>query len=553
MKQWIVDVETDALLPEASRVHCIVAQDYRTGETRKFKEDECLSQFPYWVKNIDNLIMHNGLSFDARIMNKFLGTHIKVSDVTDTLILSQLYNPIRVAGHSLGAWGERLNYPKGEHSDFTQYSPEMLHYCEQDVHVTRKLMEHLQIEGKDFSNESIRLEHDVRAIIDQQEDTGFSLDVPYATTFMAKLEDDADKIGEDLQEVFIPIVHERVSEKTGKKLKDYVEVFNPASRKQIASRLMHLGWEPTHKTDKGNIIIDEKVLETIDLPEAKQISRYLLLQKRVSQIRSWLEACEEGRVHGRVMTLKTVTGRMAHSSPNMAQIPANYSPYGKECRTCWTVENTDTHCLVGTDASGLELRALAHYINDTSFTREVIEGDIHTANQKMAGLSNRDQAKTFIYAFLFGAGAAKIGKIVGSNAATGQRLINRFLDNVPNLRRLRSQVQEAGEQGKIKGLDGRLLMVRSPHSSLNLLIQSAGAIICKVWLVSLMKKVYRSGMDVKLVASIHDEYQFEVAKKDANAFGKLTNESIKEARKILNLHCPLDSEFKIGETWAITH
>jgi DNA polymerase I-like protein with 3'-5' exonuclease and polymerase domains len=171
----------------------------------------------------------------------------------------------------------------------------------------------------------------------------------------------------------------------------------------------------------------------------------------------------------------------------------------------------------------------------------------------MAGLPTRDLAKTFIYAFLYGAGASKIGKIVQGNAETGQQLIDRFLDNVPNLRRIRSQVQEAGEQGKIKGLDGRLLMVRSPHASLNLLIQGAGAIICKVWLVRLMKKIYRSGVEAKLVASVHDEYQFEVQKNDAAEFGKLTNEAIKEAQNILQLNCPLDSEFKVGETWAQTH
>jgi len=550
---WIVDVETDGLLPNVSKIHCIVARNYQTGEMYSFKEHECLSLFPRWLNTVDKLIMHNGVSFDAPVLNKLLGTKIKISDVIDTLILSQLFNPIRPAGHSLAAWGERLDFSKGEHLDFQKFNGEMLLYCKRDVDLTSKLMQHLETEGKGFSNDSIRLEHNVRAIIDQQEATGFALDVPYATAFMAKLEDESDQIERDLQEVFKPVVHERVSEKTGKKLKDHVEIFNPASRKQIASRLMERGWKPKQTTEKGNVIVDEKVLSEIDLPEAQQISHYLLLQKRVSQIRSWLEACIDGRVHGRVMTLKTITARMAHSSPNMAQVPAGYSPYGKECRTCWTVSNLETHCLVGTDASGLELRALAHYIEDDVFTKEVIEGDIHTANQKMAGLGNRDQAKTFIYAFLYGAGAAKIGKIVGGDAVIGQRLIDRFLDNVPNLRRLRSQVQEAGEQGKIKGLDGRLLMVRSPHASLNLLIQGAGAIICKVWLVSLMKKVYHSGMDVKLVASVHDEYQFEVAKDDTDEFGRLTNIAIKEAQEILQLNCPLDSTFKVGETWASTH
>lgn len=151
----------------------------------------------------------------------------------------------------------------------------------------------------------------------------------------------------------------------------------------------------------------------IDLPDAKIIAEYLLLQKRVAQVKSWLELVQEdGKVHGKVLTLRAVTGRMAHNSPNVAQVPAVYSPYGKECRECWTVASPN-NVLVGCDASSLELRVLAHYLGDTKFIKEVVEGDIHTANQNAAGLETRDQAKTFIYAFIYGAGPAKIGSIVG--------------------------------------------------------------------------------------------------------------------------------------------
>ena len=279
---------------------------------------------------------------------------------------------------------------------------------------------------------------------------------------------------------------------------------------------MEIGWKPKKHTDKGNVIVNEEVLDGINLPEAKKISRYLLLQKRIAQIKSWIEACDDkdNRVHGKVLTLKTVTGRMAHHSPNMAQIPAVRSPYGKECRECWTVENPYTHSIVGTDASGLELRCLAHLMNDANFTDEVLTGDIHTANMKMAGLTDRDQAKTFIYAFMYGAGASKIGKIVGKGSKEGQQLIDRFLSNMPALKRVRDGVTKAGMRGKIKGIDGRLLHVRSPHASLNTLLQGAGAVVCKLWLVNMNKRIQSTGVDAKLVASIHDEYQYEVAKKD---------------------------------------
>ena len=253
------------------------------------------------------------------------------------------------------------------------------------------------------------------------------------------------------------------------------------------------------------------------------------------------------------MTLRTVTGRMAHNSPNMAQVPAIYSPYGKECRSLWTVGNPDTHVLVGTDASGLELRCLAHYMDWPEYTNEVVNGDIHTANMRAAGLQTRDQAKTFIYAFLYGAGPAKIGSIVGGNYKTGQSLIDNFLSSMPKLHKLKINVGRWSKGGTISALDGRQLHIRSEHSALNTLLQGAGAIICKQWLVHIMERVRKAGVDVKLVASIHDEYQFEVAKKDAQRFGKITKDAMQDTEKTLKVKCPLDCEFKTGTTWSETH
>jgi len=172
---------------------------------------------------------------------------------------------------------------------------------------------------------------------------------------------------------------------------------------------------------------------------------------------------------------------------------------------------------------------------------------------KRVGLKDRDQAKTFIYAFLYGAGAEKIGKIVGAGKEQGNILINRFLSNLPSLKRLRGQVENAGRRGKIKAIDGRYLKVRSPHSALNTLLQGAGAIICKQWLLHIIKRVYNKKLDVRLVASVHDEYQFEVANKDVNEFCSITKIAMKETERTLSLRCPLDNDYKVGVTWAETH
>ena len=551
----ILDIETNGLLNEATNVHCIVAYDIDGKKPYVFKGDECRVRFPNFARNVSQFIMHNGLSFDAPMLNKLCGTEIKDDSILDTLILSQLFNPMRDGGHSLESWGERFNFPKGSVESFDYYTEDMLEYCKQDVNITYKLYNYLKKEGSKFSKRSIDLEHRIRKIINDQEDFGFYLDIPYATTFMASLQDRSQDIYNQLQEVFPPIVTTgRVHKRSGKPLKDIIEPFNPASRKQIGERLMELGWEPTKKTDKGNVIVDEDVLSTIDMDEAKLISEYLLLQKRHTQIASWVEAVKaDGRVHGRVLTLRTVTGRMAHTSPNMAQVPAVYSPFGKECRSCWTVENPETHSLVGTDASGLELRGLAHFMDDQNFVNEILNGDVHTANQKMAGLQNRDQAKTFIYALMYGAGAAKIGLIVGGDSKTGENLINKFMSNMPKFNLLKKKLTKASESGMIRGLDGRLLHIRSPHASLNTLIQGSGAVICKQWLVQMIDKIQESGVDAKLVASVHDEYQFEVANDDTEKFAEITNTAIKEVQDIYDLKCPLDSEFKIGKNWAETH
>ena len=541
----VVDIEADSLNP--TKVHCVVAKDVDTGKVYPFPPD-LLHGFRDWSLGVKQFIMHNGISFDAPVLNRLLGTNIKPHQIVDTLILSQLLNPIRDNGHSLEAWGNRLAMPKGDVDTFEVYTPDMLEYCKQDVHITHKLFEVLQKEGRGFSKSSVYLEHQVRLIIDQQEKNGFYLDMQKAMSLYNKLRDEANGLEKWAVTTFDPTVVEL-------KTKTKYIPFNIGSRQQIAERLMELGWKPKQHTDKGNIIINEAVLDTIELPEAKKFSRFFLLQKRIAQIKSWIEACDDtdGRVHGRVMTLKTITGRMSHHSPNMAQIPAVRSPYGKECRDCWTVDNPYTHSIVGTDASGLELRCLAHLMNDTTFTDILLTGDIHTHNMKMAGLTDRDQAKTFIYAFMYGAGASKIGQIVGAGAKEGQQLINKFLSSMPALKRVRDSVTKAANKGMIKGIDGRLLHIRSPHSALNTLIQGAGAVVCKVWLINMIKRIRRMGVDAKLVASIHDEYQFEVLNKDVKRFGQLTKDAMKDTEKQLHMKCPLDNEWKVGRTWAQTH
>jgi DNA polymerase I-like protein with 3'-5' exonuclease and polymerase domains len=502
-----------------------------------------------------SIVGHNLIGFDAYHLNRLWNTKIRLSQCIDTLILSRLLNPNREAGHSLSAFGKRLGLEKIDFNDYDGgLSEEMIDYCIRDVDLLERVYHELQREKSfyGFSERAIEIEHEVAAIICKQERRGFKLDLPRSMALVAELSDRMGKIESELQRVFRPITTERVSEKTGKRLKDYVEVFNPGSRQQIAKRLQELGWKPNKKTEKGSVIVDETTLSGVDIPEAKLVAEYLMLQKRHSQVKSWLDAVEEdGRVRGKVITNGAVTGRMTHHSPNMAQIPSSSSLYGHECRACWTVD--DGYKLIGADASGLELRMLAHYMKDDDYVREVCEGDIHTKNQIAAGLQERSQAKTFIYALLYGAGASKIGAIVSGGAKEGQRLIDSFLDNTPSLKTLRSKVERLAEKGTLPGLDERQLHIRSAHAALNTLLQSAGAIVMKQALILLNKKIQKEKLNAHFVANVHDEWQMEVVAEDAEKVGKMAVQAITEAGKVLGLRCPLAGEYKVGNNWAETH
>ena len=540
-----LDLEANGLTPDT--IWCVVTRENGTNVVHT--TPDTLSDA---LRGSVSVVGHNLIGYDMPVLERLWGITVAPERVLDTLVLSRLYEPSKSGGHSLRNWGECLGFPKGDHTDWSQLSQEMIDYCIRDVEVTEAVHQNLMQNMTCFSPNCIELEHKVQASVQQQEINGWTLDQPLARDLCATFKERMNEIEEELQQKFPPIVHERWSEKTGKKLKDKVEVFNVGSRQQIAKRLSSLGVRFDKVTEKGNPIVDEAVLETIDLPEAKVVSEYLMLQKRYAQVNSWLEHVkEDGRVHGRVISNGAVTGRMTHQSPNMAQVPASHSPYGHECRSCWTVPEGKK--LVGFDASGLELRMLAHYMKDEDYTNEIINGDIHTANQRLAGLESRNQAKTFIYALLYGAGDEKLGSVAGGGREAGKQLRESFLNNLPSFAALKDRVSEAAGRGYLIGLDGRKLGVRSEHSALNTLLQAAGAIVMKKALVILDDYAKLWKLDYKIIGNIHDEVQSEVAEKDAEKFGWLAVECLKAAGLEFNLRCPLDGEYKVGTTWADTH
>ena len=556
----IFDIETTLT---ADKIWCIVCK--HNNDFYQFKENN-LNRFEEFIKNTKEVIGHNITGFDIPVINKIFGYDLfKNCKITDTLILSRLLNPMIDGGHSLKNWGLKLNHKKIDFEEFDYFSDEMLVYCRNDVTLTQKLYKFLISKVKDFGY-SIELEHEVAKIIQRQHEKGFKIDVVNAYMLQSKFKEEMTDLQNKVRETFPPLrIEETFIPKANNKARGYVKgvpftkvkykEFNLGSRQQIGERLMKLGWKPKKKTDKGHVIVDEKVLSEIkNIPEAKLINEFLMLQKRIAQVSSWVEAIkEDGRVHGKVITNGTITGRMSHQAPNMAQIPAVYSPYGKECRQLWIVEKG--YKLVGVDAKGLEIRMLAHYMNDKEYTHEVINGDIHTTNQIAAGLETRDAAKTFIYAFIYGAGNKKIGSIIGGSERDGERVKEKFLRATPSLRSLREKVDGVSKSNRrwLKGLDGRKIIIRHPHAALNSLLQGAGATVMKVALTKLDEYVINKRIKAYPVVNVHDEFQYEVEQERADEFGKLAVQSIIDAGNKLNLRCKLDGEYKIGNNWSETH
>jgi len=469
MRTTLFDLESDGLLQDVKKIHCISVKHPETGERRRFTPKNIEGGVHYLQKmaNEGRLGGHNIIGYDIPVIQK-LFPWFKVSRerVYDTLVVSRLiYSDLMtrdgghikakrlpsklVGSHKLEAWGYRLGLQKGEYAEdfkngwieangcdpwheylegltpkqvenadreswlaawgkqhypegleWAEYSEDMGDYCDLDVDVTEALYNKFQ--GIEYSQQAIELEHDARWFCSMMERSGWPFDVKAAVELYSKLAVERDTIRQLMMDTFPPLVIERWSEKTGKRLKDKVVEFNPGSRDQIAERLIvKYGWKPEAFTDNGKPKVDETILEKLEFPEAKLLSQYFLLEKRIGQLsegpQSWLRHEREGHIHHSINTNGAVTGRCTHSWPNIAQVPSVSALWGKECRRLFGVRPGFRQ--VGVDLSGIELRCLAHYMatwDDGEYGRVILDGDIHTVNQQAAGLPTRDNAKTFI-------------------------------------------------------------------------------------------------------------------------------------------------------------
>ena len=585
----IFDLESNGFLDQLTTIHCIAMMDADTGQRWVYGPNQIDQAIEFMQTEATMLIAHNGITFDVpAILKLYPDFSFHDITVTDTLVLSRLIKgnlkqedfeqcltneafPKRLHGsHSLKAWGMRLGVLKGDFSnsdtDWSEWSQEMQDYCEQDVTVTYTLLQHLQ--PQKWSHKAIRFEHDIAEICHRIGTAGWTFDTNKAAALYAQLSLEQSTIEEELQTLFPAWTLEdefipRVNNKTlgyvkGEPFIKYREVqFNPNSRKHIEYCLRSkYGWKPKVFTPSGDAKIDESVLVGLHYPEAQKLARSFMLQKRLGMLatgkNAWMKLVDsDGKLRHTINSLGCVTGRASSFGPNLQQVPATRAAYGKECRELFTVP--DGYALVNSDLSGIELRCLAHFLPDGGeYGRKILEGDIHQVNADAAGIS-RDQAKTMIYALCYGAGDQRMGEILGKGSKEGKALKERFFKANPAFSSLLRQIKEAvKKRGHLLGLDGRQLTVRSEHAALNVLLQSAGALIAKKWVQLIDQEMKRQNLDATMIAWIHDEVAVQT-REDTEIVGTLTRRMAQEAGKHFGVKLPIGAEYQVGRSWADTH
>lgn len=605
-KYWYIDVEADGLWPSrlwmmcASRMDCDQILSFVGHDAIKGFFDELRGQDVYFVG-------HNIVSYDAVHTERLVGGTAGLHNSVDSLVLSYLYDPSLPGGHSLAAWGDRLKDPKGSFDDWSGYSEEMDRYCQQDVRLGKKVVKALwqRMIRMGFSELSCEIEHEIRDVLNEQERNGWYFDIPAAQALFSHLRAEQSSLEPSIRELFPrrlePVgCYKRRLKQDGSDYASYVrhlstypeirydqdagtyttldwQDFNLNSPSQRVERLLELGWQPenftankTVKWPDGFPKVDEESLvayaEKSGLKAVQALADSLVLQGRATMVGGWLDNVdyEDSCMHGRVLTCAATTRRMIHNKPNTANIPKAKKKvkYGIECRRLWRARPNRVE--MGYDASGLEMRMFAQYLNNEEATVLFTTGDPHIVNTRNLELPDeyRDlTVKNGFYAYLYGAGDSKLGRTLkpelqGSSAGEYGKWARGILEKgTPGLAALVSSIQDEYRAmgGVLKTIDGGFVRCQSRSAALNYKLQSAGAIVMKVAAILARREIRRQGLDSLLVGTIHDEGQHDVKPSDAEQVGRTCTNAITQAGEYLGFHVPLAGEYKIGANWAECH
>ena len=612
-KYWAIDVEGDPI--PSTKVYCVVAVNCDTRETVRMTAYDEIKAFIDGKKAEGcKFVGHNIIGYDAPTLNRIIGTRLTITDLVDTMVMSMVYSPSFSGGHSLANWGSKLGMPKGDHDDFSKFTQEMLTYCVQDTMICREIFIRIvrRMIAVGFTEVGLELEHRSWSLIKTQQKNGFYFNVEEANILYSILRERENELQEKIYTYWPPTLEEvgrykrpfktdgepsanferhrqqyldtRVSDDREEySCFDYV-YFNIGSPSQRIQKLLELGWEPreytkpskTHPngqpkaTSKGQLSPSlVAFVEKSGKEEVRLIAEWIEINARANMINTWLEAYDENThcIHGSLWLANTL--RYRHSNPNTANIPGvrkGPKPEEKpllgaagvwtyEARDLWTVRDPKNRVLVGVDAKGIQLRVLAHYLNNKEFTDVVINGDPHTHNQEIGEFDSRDIAKTFIYAFFLGAGDGKIGQIVGGSTKDGRDLKRRFIDRTPGLKHLLTDLKRQVERtGRIILCDGTPVIVDKPHTVLAYLLQGDESRIMKKAAILADREVKRRRLDVLKVGDIHDEWQNDTLRVHSEEFANDVCPMVfATAGDSFRYRVPISCSSHIGMTWAETH
>lgn len=621
-KTVIFDIETNGFLGIADTVWLICTHQLETGEAMTFSDidpnsDGSIEDGLKYLRQSDTLIAHNGIGFDFPVLKDLLG--FKVAPwikIVDTMLLSQLSDQPLKGGHSLGAWGKRLGHKKPEHEEWLKWSPDMSIRCQEDVAITVKLYQVLYehcvslIGENEKFKDAIRVEHEIALFTAAQVENGWLFDINKAHelihTWTKRINIINDEVAPHIKSRII-----RGDVRGPKYLKDGMYDKNTARYFGISQKcalttkpiwgqytkfsivetdignldalkdfLFTQGWIPDTfnyekdskgfpiKDDTGNLIIksyslSETSMESIDGELGKLVVEYNALRHRRSQVEGWIKALrKDTRLVCQAFTMGTPTFRMRHKG--IVNVPGPYARYGEELRRLFIVP--DGYKVVGCDSAGNQFRLMAHYMGDPDMTKSVLEGDsklgtdVHTRNAEILGIS-RALAKNFIYGFLFGAGATKIGQIItgAPNLKAGKVAKAKFLAGMPKLGELLTRVDNTFKSTKNKtgkgflpGLDGRRVYVDSAHKAFNYLLQSGEAITCKAAVAMAWDKIQSEGLDARPLLMMHDEVQLEVREDHVERVSVILEEAFRDAPKQYGVEI-MDGDSAVGKDWFETH
>ena len=590
----LFDVETNGLPRKGmDRIHCLVVKDLDNNQVLRFNDTgtgRSITEGVNLLAEAKLLVGHNVVYFDIPVIQDLYPFFQYNGDVIDTLILSRLFYPDiltrdfrkRAIGmppklygrHSLESWGYRLGDYKdnfGKTTDWQEWSQEMEDYCAQDVEVSDRLFRIFEPKIKKYG-QSIKLEHECGQIMAQQETLGWPFDVAAAERLEGELRGEADKLADAMRATFPYVAGKEMTPKRNNSTKGYFAEatftklieFNPTSRDHIAWAFQTWrDWTPEEFTDTGRPKIDESVLLALGTDESRTFARLLELQKAIGQLsegqNAWLkQVTQNGRIH-HVCQLATNTGRNAHSRPNLGQVSSD-----PRCRALFLPPKGMVQ--VGADASGLELRMLGHYLaffDGGRFADIVVNGDIHQINADAVGVS-RKAVKSITYCFIYGGGDEKLGMttdplLKGDKAKRlGKEIRRKFTEAIPGLDSLLKAVAKKAEGDVLRGLDGRPIRLQGKkHAAVNYLLQSAGAIVCKSWVVethhAIKEEGLQLGIDYQPLGFIHDEQQLAVSPPHVENVEIILTHTMPIVGENLGLKVPLAAEAKHGASWADCH